>query len=195
MMKHLLITILICSTLCMVSCKPDVTNLPTYTGKRQLQAVIEVPAGSSKQMKYDRQAKEFTSIKTAGKEKVIEFLPYPANYGFIPSTEIDKDGNGLPVLVLTGSVPTGTVMEVLPIAVLQLETNGELNPIIVTVPARPSERTLNATSLAAFLRKYPAAKEILQQWFVNQDRTHNTRFVAWRTERFADKEILRWMKL
>ena len=194
-MRHLLYILFALSTLTLASCKTDYTNLPTYTGSKQLQAVIEVPAGSSKPTKYNPQTQEFENVKLAGKDKVVEFLPYPANYGFIPSTEIDKDGSGLPILVLTGSLAPGTVMEVLPIAVLQLETAGEVNPIVVAVPARPSERTVNASSLAALTQKYPAAKAIIQQWFVNQDRTQNTKLVAWRDERFADKEILRWMKL
>lgn len=47
------------------------------------------------------------------------FLPYPANYGFIPGTRMNKeeggDGDAVDVFVLCGAVPSGTVMEVEPI--------------------------------------------------------------------------------
>lgn len=194
-MKIIRYTFLIWSMLWLTGCKTDYANLPTYSGTRQLQAVIEVPAGNNLQLKYDRQTQEFISIKNAGKDDVIEFLPLPGNYGFIPSTEVDKAGNSLPILVLAERVETGTVMEVVPLGILQLETDGEIKPVVVAVPARPSERTINATTLEALTKHYPAAQTILREWFVNQSRTDNTKFVAWRDERFADKEIQRWMKL
>ncbi|MBC5993119.1 inorganic diphosphatase [Pontibacter cellulosilyticus] len=194
-MMHLRYTILLVSILLFTSCKTDYANLPTYTGTRQLQAVIEVPAGNSKQVKYDRGTQEFVSVKSAGREQKVEFLPYPGNYGFIPSTEIDKNGDSLPILVMSERAEAGTVMEVVALGIMQLETNGEIKPVVIAVPARPSERTIDATTLATFSRKYPAAQTILKEWFVNSSQTDDTKFVAWRNERFADKEILRWMKL
>ena len=194
-MNQLRYTIFLLSILLLTGCKTDYANLPTYTGTRQLQAVIEVPAGNHEQVKYDRSTQEFVSVKSAGREKKVEFLPYPGNYGFIPSTEIDKNGDGLPILVLSERAEAGTVMEVVALAILQLETNGEIKPIVIAVPARPSERTIDATTLTTFARKYPAAQTILREWFLNSNRTDDTKFVAWRNERFADKEILRWMKL
>ncbi|MEJ8802875.1 inorganic diphosphatase [Pontibacter sp. H249] len=194
-MKPILYTLLLCSAILLTSCKTDYANLPTYSGSRQLQAVIEVPAGNNLQLKYDRKAQEFVKAKNAGKDRVTEFLPYPGNYGFIPSTEVGKEGDGLPILVMAERVEPGTVMEVVPLGILQLETDGELQPIVIAVPARPSERTVDATTLTAFATKYPAAQTILKEWFVNQNKTAKTKFVAWRDEHFADKEIQRWMKL
>jgi inorganic pyrophosphatase len=194
-MNSIQYTLLLLSVLLLASCKTDYANLPTYSGSKQLQAVIEVPAGNNLQLKYDAETKEFVSAKEAGKAKVIDFLPFPGNYGFIPSTEVGKDGGGLPILVLSGRVETATVMEVLPIAILQLETDGEIQPIVIAVPARPSERTMDATTLASFAKNYPAVQVILREWFVNHNRTVNTKFVSWRDEMFTDKEIQRWMKL
>lgn len=194
-MRAIRYTLLLWSVLLLTSCKTDYANLPTYSGTKQLQAVIEVPAGNNLQLKYNHQTQEFVSDKNAGRDRVIEFLPFPGNYGFIPSTEVNKNGSGLPILVLSERVETGTVMEVLPLGVLQLETSGELEPIVIAVPARPSERTINATSLATLSLNYPAVLTILREWFVNRNRSRNTKFIAWRDERFADKEIQRWMKL
>ncbi|WP_299825215.1 inorganic diphosphatase [uncultured Pontibacter sp.] len=194
-MRYCFHALLLISILFITSCKTDYATLPTYTGTRQLQAVIEVPAGNNLQLKYNKQTQEFVSDKNAGKDRIIEFLPFPGNYGFIPSTEVGKNGSGLPILVLAERVETGTVMEVVPLGILQLETEGEIQPIVVAVPARPSERTIDATTLAAFSQSYPAAQFILKEWFVNRNKTANTKFVAWRDERFADKEIQRWMML
>ena len=181
--------------LLLVSCKTDYAQLPTYTGNEQLQAVIETPAGSNHRLIYNQEQKAFVNDKLAGQNRVIQFLPYPANLGFIPSTEINSDGKGLEILVLSERLETGTVAEVLPIGLMQLETDGELQHIVVGVPARPSERHIEATNYRALSVEYPAVKKILEEWFANYNPAANTSFVGWRDEQFAEKEIQRWMRL
>ncbi|MHC2992792.1 inorganic pyrophosphatase [Pontibacter sp. HJ8] len=187
--------LLLLQLLLLTGCQTDFTALPTYTPRKQLQAVIEVPAGDATKLRYNRQTKAFEADKQAGQDRIINFLPYPANFGFIPSTETNAQAKPLEIVVLSGRVETGTVMEVIAIGVLQLETDGELDHKIVAVPARPSERTIDATDFGSLSTRYPAAKEILQQWFVHQNPTAKSRFVGWRNEHFADQEIQRWMKL
>ncbi|MHA6249713.1 inorganic diphosphatase [Pontibacter sp. CAU 1760] len=177
------------------ACQPDYADLPTYTSNKQLQAVIETPAGSSHKIRYDAAQKEFIPEKEAGNDRVVDFLPYPANLGFIPSTEIDREGTGLEVLVLSERLESGTITEVIPIGLLQLQTNGELQHIVLAVPARPSERQIEATNFKGLSIDYPAVKAVLQHWFGNYNKAKGTTFVGWRDERFADKEIQRWMRL
>ncbi|WP_162053816.1 inorganic diphosphatase [Pontibacter pamirensis] len=181
--------------LLLFSCQTDYAELPAYNGKKQLQAVIETPAGSNHKLVYSRKKKEFVNDKDADMDRVIDFLPYPANFGFIPSTEIDRNGKGLEILVLSERLETGAVAEVVPVGLIQLETAGELQHIVVAVPARPSERRIDATNYVALSKEYPAVKTILQNWFANYNPAARTSFVCWRDEKFADKEIQRWMKL
>jgi inorganic pyrophosphatase len=195
-MKQLLYTLFLATAIAfLASCKTDYANLPTYSGTRQLQAVIEVPAGNNLQVKYDLKQKEFINDKEAGKDRIIEFLPFPGNFGFIPSTETVKQGRGLNIMVLAERIETGKVIEVIPIGLIQLERSGNFEPVIIAVPARPSERTVKATTMAELTENYPAIKEIIKLWFVHHNPTLNTKFVAWRDEKFADKEVQRWMKL
>lgn len=182
-------------TVSLASCKTDYANLPTYTRNKQLQAVIEVPAGNNHKLKYNSETQEFEQEKVAGQDYIVSYLPYPGNFGFIPSTEISQDGRGLEVLVLAERVEPGTVMEIIPIGVLQLKTNEELESILVAVPARPSEQTIKATDYESFRTEYPGAQDIIATWFVHHDVSAQTQFVAWRNETFARQEIQRWMKL
>lgn len=179
----------------LTACQEDYASLPTYTPRKQLQAVIEVPAGSATKLHYNRQTKAFEAEQQAGQDRVINFLPYPANFGFIPSTETNAQAKPLEVVVLSGRLESGTVLEVIPIGVLQLETDGNLNHKIIAVPARPSERTINAADYTSFHSDYPAAKAILQQWFVYHNPSAKSKFIGWRNEQFAEQEIQRWMKL
>ncbi|MFD2246003.1 inorganic diphosphatase [Pontibacter ruber] len=190
--RNLLLGLLV---LLLASCKTDYANLPTYTPTKQLQAVIEVPAGTNRVLQYNPETKEFIPAKEAGKDRVIGFLPYPGNYGFIPSTEVNRQGEALDILIIAESVATGTVMEVIPVGVLQVEVAGELKPVVVAVPSRPSEQLISATDYASLSRQYPAVKDILHKWFANHSPTTNTKVAGWRDDRFAEEMIQRWMKL
>ncbi|WP_276497982.1 inorganic diphosphatase [Pontibacter litorisediminis] len=192
-MKHCTLYLLL--LLVVVSCKTDYSELPTYSANKQLQAVVETPAGNTRRLVYDRQKQEFVPDLDAGHEREVDFLPYPGNLGFIPSTEISKDGRGLEVLVLAERQEPGTEMEVIPVGLIQLENYGELRHVVVAVPSRPSERRIDATTYESFSKNYPGAKAILQIWFTNYNKSGNTNFVGWRDEKFAEKEIQRWMKL
>lgn len=186
------------AALLLAGCKTDYANLPAFSATRQLQAVIEIPAGSAHQYKYDPETHEFPVEKEAGQDRIIRFMPYPVNYGFIPSTLLDKsrggDGDPLEVLVLGESRETGTIMEVLPLGVLLLETAGDLQYKVLAVPAKPSERLIEATDFEELSTKYPAVKKILETWFLNYNPTEHARLMGWKDEKFAEELVRKWMK-
>ncbi|MDB5264287.1 MAG: hypothetical protein JWQ14_3570 [Adhaeribacter sp.] len=128
----------------------------------------------------------------------VDFLPYPGNFGFIPSTLFNSsetdEGQPLSALVLAESVPTGTVTEVIPIGTIELEVADEVRYVVVAVPARPSEQVIAATDWAAFKQNYPAAKEIIQKWFIHHNPHRVTRLVGWQDDRYTDKLIRRWLR-
>jgi inorganic pyrophosphatase len=129
---------------------------------------------------------------------VIDFLPYPGNYGFIPSTLVDEPDNGDPqplrILVMAESVPTGTVMEVQPVGTLVLDKAGKVEHLIVAVPAKPSEQVMAAPDFETFSTKYPGAKEIIQRWFFHANPQEKIKVMGWKDEAFAEEQISRWMR-
>ncbi len=183
--------------LALASCKTDYANLPAFSATKQVQAVIETPAGAGYQGKYDPETKAFRTLQEAGQDKVIRFLPYPGNLGFIPSTRPPGDNDSqetLPVLVIAGSQPAGTVVEVMPIGVLLLEINEELKYLVIATPAKPSERLLEATTYDEFASRNQGAKKILETWFVSYNPTAKTRIMGWKDDTFADDLIRKWLK-
>ena len=174
-------------------CKTNYENLPAFSESKQVQVVIETPAGSAKEFAFSPKTNEFAVVQEAGQDKIVRFLPYPANAGFIPSTKTPEN-KPLKALVLSESQPTGTVTEVMPLGVLLLENAGELEYQIVTVPAKPSERLLEATNSEEFLQKYPAAKRVLETWFLNYRLQNNVRIMGWKDDRFADELIRKHLK-
>jgi inorganic pyrophosphatase len=177
-------------------CSTSYQELPAIAESKQWQAVIETPSGSTLPQVYDQQEKKFVPQLEAGQPRKLEFLPYPGNEGFIPSTLVDsvtgRPAAPVPVMVLCNQKEPGTVLEILPVGVLILESGGELRHVVVSVPARPSEQTISPNSYSDFSARYPAVKSILQQWYLNVDARTPTRLVGWKDEAYADQLIQKW---
>ncbi|QMU29928.1 inorganic diphosphatase [Adhaeribacter radiodurans] len=177
-----------------IACKTDYENLPAFTEKKYLQAVVEIPAGTNQVLKYDSKTQEFRN--TTGQS--IQFLPYPGNFGFIPSTktpgEKAGDEQAMDILVLSESQPSGTVIEVLPIGMLLLERDGLPDPKVIAVPAKPTQQIMEATDYATLNRKYPAIKEIITQWFAHANPSQKVRILGWKNERYTEDEIRRRLR-
>ena len=172
-------------------CGTHYEDLPTFSAERKLlQVVVEMPAGTNQAKRYDPVSGEFQAGRRAGLDHVVEFLPCPGNSGFIPGTSITPSAAPLGALVLAETQPIGTVMEVLPIGLLTLDDNGTLQPIVLAVPARPSQQILpEVASWQDLTSRYPGAKEVLRQWFQHQGRPGEVRIVGWKDEKAAEQQV------
>ena len=97
---------------------PDVIN-----------AVIEIPKGSSNKYEYDHHLHVFILDRP-----LYSPVHYPGAYGFIPGT-LAEDGDPLDVLVIVEHPTfTGCVMQVRPIGVLIMEDDNGLDHKLLAVP-------------------------------------------------------------
>jgi inorganic pyrophosphatase len=171
----------------------DIEALPSFTSNDHLNAVIEIPAGSSDKFEYDKATREFPVSKRNGVPRRIRFLPYPANYGFIPGTRMNKeeggDGDAVDVFVLCGAVPTGAVLEVEPIGIIELLDAGERDDKLVALPVDPKLRTVEADDIHELPE---AAREILVTWLLNYDPEDGAELVAVKGKAEALRTIRRW---
>ncbi|GGG22045.1 inorganic diphosphatase [Christiangramia forsetii] len=181
----------------MYGCKSQVDYLNTDLKSQNgyYQAVIEIPAGTNSKIEYDKVSKIFKPSLKDGKERTIDFLAYPANYGFIPSTfsnpEKGGDGDALDVMVLSSTIPSGKIIEIIPIGMLKLMDAGEEDYKVIAIPADLNLRTINTETFKDFVKKYEPAKEILESWFTNYDPADKTEIQGWADEEETKKEILR----
>ncbi len=159
------------------------------------QAVIEIPAGTNSKIEYDKNSRIFKPSIRDNKERIINFLPYPGNYGFIPSTYADPenggDGDPLDVMVLSSTLESGTILEIIPIALLKLLDNGEEDYKLIAVPANPELRTVNAVNYKEFVKDYKEAKQIIEIWFSNYDKVDPTEIKGWGNQKEGIQEIER----
>ena len=192
---------LLAAAFIMVSCQPGSkpnVEVPTTTFNEDgsINAYIEIPAGGNIKYEYDSEKKALQPDQVDNKDRVIDFLPYLGNYGFIAATKMEKskggDGDALDVLVLSESVEKGAVMRVLPIAVILLEDRGEQDHKIIAVPFEASERTINVEKFSAFITRYNAAQFIVQEWFLNYKGLGAVKLLGWKDEQYALKEINKW---
>lgn len=180
---------------CLNSCKSkiDYYKTPSFSNNGAVNAVVEIPSGTNSKYEYDNSTKEFVIDQENGVDRIINFIPYPANYGFVPSTLSDKktggDGDALDILVLSESLETGTITEVLPIAMLKLIDKGEQDYKIIAVPYDKSKRIVNAATYAELQKKYPAVIEIIELWFLNYNKKDAALVEGWVNEEEALKEI------
>jgi inorganic pyrophosphatase len=185
------ITLLVCAFSC--NKKIDYYHIPSYSAANNLNAVIEIPAGTNKKFEYNKDTQSFEIDKKDGKDRVVQFLSYPGNYGYIPSTFSDPekggDGDALDVLVLSESVASGTILEIVPIAVLKLIDDGELDYKIIAVPLNENDRIIKATTFNEFTQKYPKVKTIIELWFLNYNKDDKAKIDGWGDEKEAKKEI------
>jgi inorganic pyrophosphatase len=169
--------------------------ISTYSENRHVQAVIEIPAGTNKKIEYDYVTNAFSAELQDDKERMVNFLPYIGNYGFIPSTLMDEnqggDGDSLDVLVLSEHLKTGTIIEVIPIALLRLIDENEVDSKIIAVPVDQNQRILLATSFDELKSRYPNIQKIIELWFLSYKGSNKIKTRGWEDEKLANIVIIK----
>ncbi|MBP7408086.1 MAG: inorganic diphosphatase [Flavobacteriales bacterium] len=172
----------------------DLEQLSAFSRPGVLRAVIEISAGAADKREYDPGTRTFPVNLRNGKPRRIRFLPYPANYGFIPGTRMHKeqggDGDAVDVFVICGALPSGTMIEVEPIGIIELLDAGERDDKLIALPMDPSLRTLEALDI----HELPsAAREILVTWLLNYDPEDGAQLVGVKGKADALATIERWL--
>lgn len=95
----------------------------------EINVIIEIPKGSNNKYEID---KETGLIKLDRAN--YSSAPFPYDYGFVPQTLWD-DGDALDVIVLTTfPLQTGILVNVRPVAVMDMVDSGESDYKIIAVP-------------------------------------------------------------
>lgn len=156
----------------------DIDGLKTRSANGHVQAVVEIPAGSSDKREYDPATRSYPVGVRNGIPRRIKYLPYPANYGFIPGTVAPKsdggDGDALDVFVLCGALPTGTVLEIEPVGIIELLDAGERDDKVIALPLDRSMLTMDVDDLEELPE---GVVEILRTWLTNYDPMDGARVV------------------
>lgn len=141
-----------------------------------LTAVIEIPVGSNEKWEMAKTAPGLLEWERAnGELRVINYLPYPANYGALPGTlaarEEGGDGDPLDVLVLGQALPIGATVAVRVIGQLTMLDDGEQDDKLIAV--LPQDNTFGSLrDIADLQTHFPGISDILMSWFQNYKGEH-----------------------
>jgi inorganic pyrophosphatase len=125
---------------------------------------IEIPAGTKQKWEFNDETGKMEKDYKDGKERIIQFLPYPGNYGFIPET-LAGDGDPIDVIDLDEAEKRGELKEVRIIGALNFEDKQEED--IKFIGVSPNGTFGHIQSIEQLLLEKPAVLEIIKSWFLN----------------------------
>jgi inorganic pyrophosphatase len=178
MKKLFLLICLFGATVCVAEQQPDeadeiatpaniLFDYPAVAEAGLVNLLVEIPAGTQQKWEAMKSGDGLKWDRKDGQLRVINYLPYPGNYGMVPRTllprEAGGDGDPLDVIMLGNSVPRATVIAVKPIAVLRLLDDGEQDDKILAVPLEGPMSDVN--SLAELNQRYSGVTQIIELWF------------------------------
>src|SRR5690606_7055596 len=151
------------------------------------------PAGTNKKYEYNSETLTFEIDQRNGQDRNISYLPYFANYGYIPSTlsHVSKGGDGDPldVFVISESLPQGTLIPIIPLATVKLTDENEEDYKIIAVPADDELNLLKVKKFSELKAKQSSVIGIIETWLANYD-TDSVQISGWFDEKQTEKYIM-----
>jgi inorganic pyrophosphatase len=145
-------------------------DLNIFNEDGSINVVIEIPAGTIEKWEVDKKDLRIKQEIKDGKFRVIDYLAYPFNYGFIPKTilPVNKGGDGdhLDVVVIGPSVKRGSVIKVKPIGTIILLDSGEIDSKIIALSLNDTNLS-KMNSIQQLKEKYTGIMEIIKIWLQN----------------------------
>jgi len=140
------------------------------SGKNIYHAIIEIPSGSNEKWEITKDGKKIQREFNNGVPRTINYLGYPANYGFIPQTLVSfdqgGDGDAVDVLVLGQKLEIGSMVKIRIIGMLSLKDGGFIDNKVIGV-LHDSNLSSQISSIGDFEKSYPGLLTIVKIWFEN----------------------------
>ena len=146
-----------------------ITAMPAKNKDGSINILVEIPSGTNGKWEVNKETGNLDWEFKKGVPRVVQYLPYPANYGMIPKTlspeEIGGDGDPLDILLLGEAVPRGAYVKGKLVGVMYMKDHGETDDKLIAVAeGSPFE---NINTISELKEQFPGTLEILQTWFVN----------------------------
>ena len=142
-------------------------RLPALDAEGRPQVVIENPAGTHAKWEVDESG-VLRWERRDGRLRTIDYLPFPANYGFVPSTR-GGDGDPLDVFVLGPVRARGAVVSCRWLGMIAMRDDGEQDDKLLAVPADGHEGYQDLAGLEDLDARWPGARTILETWLGHYD--------------------------
>ena len=140
---------------------PGDSSKPTH-----VRVIVEISAGSNEKWEVDSETGILDWDYKDGKPRVIQYLPYPWNYGMIPGTilplEQGGDGDPLDVILLGQRAERGAIVEGRVIGMVRMTDRGEQDDKLLAV--RPDGIFSAIHGVSELEEQFPGVLEITSIW-------------------------------
>lgn len=147
-----------------------IKDINLFNDDGTINVVIEINAGSNEKWEVSDNGDEIIHTLKNNKKRMINYLPYPYNYGFVPQTVVPIDGGGdgdpLDIIVIGPSIKRGSVVKVKPIATMIMKDVNELDPKIVAISLNNLDLS-HVNSLDDLKKDFIGLFEIVKIWTIN----------------------------
>ena len=147
---------------------------------------IEIPGGTKEKWEVDKKTGVLKKDQKNGEDRVVNFLPYPGNYGFIPQT-LSGDGDPIDLIDLDESLGRGTIKRISVIGALYFEDNNEIDYKFVGVSREGTFSHLD--SIEDLFFEKPSVLEIIKLWFLSYKKQGKMVFFKFLDRREASRLI------
>ncbi|MGF1586444.1 MAG: inorganic diphosphatase [Bacteroidales bacterium] len=142
-------------------------DIDAFTTDSLVNVVIEIPAGTSQKWEINKVTGQIEWEQvTPDSFRVINYLPYPANYGFVPRTLLPEgtggDGDPVDVFVLGERIERGIYLPCKIIGFIEMTDDGEDDSKLIALPVDIQWK--NISSLEELNHYYPGVMDILHIW-------------------------------
>lgn len=141
-------------------------NVAPFYDSKLVNMVIEIPAGTNQKWEVNKQTGRLEWEQVGDSLRIINYLPYPANYGMIPGTYLPKDLGGdndpLDIFLLGPSLVRGTVHPVKLIGIIKMLDRGEQDDKLIAVD--PQSWFGHINSIEELNESFPGVTTILVTW-------------------------------
>lgn len=135
--------------------------------------VVEIPAGTNEKWEVKRPSENPHGYLKRdfkdGQPRVVEYFPYPFNYGMVPNTLLSEenggDGDPLDVILIGIAQPRGSVHKVKIIGIVNMLDRGEIDDkLIAVLPDGPYSAI---TAMEELNDNFPGITTIIETFFSN----------------------------
>jgi inorganic pyrophosphatase len=156
-----------------------IRDLNPFKSDSTINVVIEIPAGTNQKWEVNKQTGNIEwEQNSTGIKRIIQYLPYPANYGFVPQTQLllEKGGDNDPIdiFVLGETIPRGTVCEVKIIGIIYMFDNQQEDSKLLAV-LNNNNIFYKVNTIENLEENYPGVIDILKIWLTNYKGYNNIR--------------------
>lgn len=145
-------------------------GIAAFTSDSLTNVVIEIPAGTNEKWEVNKETGQIEWERVNSDSfRIVDYLAYPANYGFVPQTLLPEttggDGDPVDVFVLGTSIARETIISVRIVGIIHMLDDKESDSKLLAVEAKNPD--FNVNSYEMLVSEYPGVVDIITLWLTN----------------------------